>query len=164
MRATNHQAAESAAATAQAVTAPSSSPLKAAEPEILAANAAKVVTDEKTETLTVATEFCEETGEGNMLASTSCRPMLPSTADVKCWNCDQLLTPEHQCGETISSPALVPPVHCSLESAPSSDAVSDPCQTLSDPGKTLAPRRGLNIKKYCLKCDDRHPAWYKCQA
>ena len=167
VRAATHQAAESSAATAEAETAPPSSPQKAAKPEILAANAAKVVTDVKTETLTVATDFCEETGKGDM-ASTSCQPMLPPTADVKCWNCELLMTPEHQCGETtpVSSSALAPPVHCSLESAPPSDAVSDPGQTftLSDPGKTPAPRRGLNINTFCLKCKDRHPVWNKCQA
>ena len=171
VRAASHQAAESAAATAQAVPAPSTSPLKTAETEILAANAAQAVTVVKAETVTVATamaanEICKETEEGDM-ASTSCKPMLPPAADVKCWNCDILMTPEHQCEEPtpVPSSALVPPVHCSLESAPPSGAVSDPSQTLtlSPPGKPPAPRSGLNITKLCHKCEERHPVWSKCQ-
>jgi len=135
------------------VIAPSSSPLKTAEPDRVAANAAKEVTV-NAETATAPTagnEICVETGEGD-IASTSRQPRLSPTAYVKCWNCEQCVTPEHQCGET--TPALVPPVHLSLEIAPPSDAESDPCQTftLPNPGKTLAPRRGLNIKKFCFKC------------
>ena len=116
-----------------------------------------------------ANEICEESGESGEgdMASTSCQPMLPPAADVKCWNCDNLMTPEHQCGETtpVSSSALVPPVHGSLESSAPSDAVSDTCKTLtsSPPGNAIAPRRGLNINTFCLKCEKRHPVWNKCQ-
>ena len=85
---------------------------------------------------------------------------------VKCSNCERLMTPDHQCGETtpVFSSATVHPVSC-LASAPSGDVKSVLLKTDSDiPSNTPPlPRRGLNINKFCVKCDKRHPVWQKCQ-
>ena len=97
--------------------------------------------------------------------------------DVNCCNCEQLMTPEHQCGETtpVSSSAIAPAVPC-LDSPPSSDVESVLSKPVAEPqisAKTESdlssktpplPRKGgLNINKYCVKCDKRHPVWQKCQ-
>ena len=83
-------------------------------------------------------------------ASTSTKLMNP---DQSCWNCKAAFTPAHQCDgspEPVSkaSPAPKPP---------------DPAVNNVDPGRTFAPRRGLNINTFCVKCEERHPVRQKCQ-
>ena len=96
--------------------------------------------------------------------------------DVKCCNCEWLMTPEHQCGETtpVSSSATVPLVP-GPDSATTGDVESVVLKPVGESqicAKTESdissktpplPRRGLNINKYCVKCDKRHPVWQKCQ-
>ena len=81
---------------------------------------------------------------------------------------------EHQCGETtpVSSSDIAPAMPC-LDSTPPRDVESvlskaEPqisAKTDSDLSRKTPPlpRRGLNINKYCVKCNKRHPVWQKCQ-
>ena len=72
-----------------------------AEPEKQAAIAAKV-TIAKTENTATAVSECEKTDVLCEIAGISCKAMLPQS-DVKCWNCDHLMEPDHQCEESSSS-------------------------------------------------------------
>ena len=69
-----------------------------AETEKLAARASKVTMDEtaKTETAATAVPECEKTEILCEVGSTSCK----AQSGVKCWNCDHLMEPDHQCGES----------------------------------------------------------------
>ena len=73
--------------------------------------------------------------------------------DKSCWNCEAAFTPAHQCDgspEPISETPLAP--------KPPDPTVNNSV----DPGRTFAPRRGLNIQKFCVKCEQRHRAGQKC--
>ena len=79
-------------------------PVMPVEPEKPAAGASKVTIDKtaKTETATTAVPECEKTDILCEVASTSCK------AGVTCWNCDNLMEPDHQCEESSScSPGTV---------------------------------------------------------
>ena len=79
------------------------------------------------------------------IASTSSCGKEKRTAKT-CWDCDQELTVDHQCE--------VPPVR--------SRPWPSPPSSTSD---AVAPQgsRSLNIKKFCVKCEERHPVGRKCQ-
>ena len=82
-------------------------------------------------------------------ASTSTKLMIPE----HCCNCEAVFTPAHQCD---GSPEPV-------SEAPLAPKPPDPTETSVDPGRTFAPRRGLNINTFCRRCEQRHPARQKCQ-
>ena len=90
VRAATHQAAAKSPGTAI-------SPMKSAASE-------KVETCAKAETVSKTTlkGTSVKTVTGDM-GSASCQPL---PAEVKCWNCDQLMTPDHQCDSAAVS--LVP--------------------------------------------------------
>ena len=91
---------------------------------------------------------CDELSDTET-ASTSTKLL---STDQSCWNCSAAFTPAHQCN---GSPEPV-------SGAPLAPKPPDPTVKSVDPGKTFAPRRGLNINTFCVKCEERHPVWQKC--
>ena len=91
---------------------------------------------------------CDVLGDTE-IASTSSK----LSRDESCWNCEAAFTPAHQCD---GSPE--PVLEASLAPKP-----PDPTVNNADPGRTVAPRRGLNINTFCVRCKERHPVWQKCQ-
>ena len=47
------------------------------------------------------------TADSGDVASTSCKALLPPPSEVKCWNCDCLMAPNHHCEQ----PSSVSPVN-----------------------------------------------------
>ena len=95
--------------------------------------------------------------ESDSVASTSCSGKMTAAevastsscgkGQMTCWNCDQEMTVDHQCE--------VPPVRNKPWPSPPPPSTSD----------AVAPHRSrsLNIKKFCVKCEERHPVGQKCQ-
>ena len=114
------------------------------------------------------------------LATTSTSGM---TSQPLCWSCNREMTSGHQCDEVATvkssgslqnsvahqgnnetvSPSLQMSCLASRQSDISAPNPPDPVVSNADPGRTVAPRRGLNITKFCAKCEQRHPVWNKCQ-
>ena len=95
----------------------------------------------------------EALAAANAEASTSClgSPVLQvSPAVMKCCNCEHLMTPEHQCGETtpVSSSAIVP---C-LDIAPVKDVKTEETALLPLCHYCCHLGSGLNPVHYYLQC------------
>ena len=95
-----------------------------------------------------AATICDVLGDIES-ASTSVKPL----SNQSCWNCEEAFTPAHQCD---GSPE---PVSEASAPKPPEPTVSN---SNVDSGRTFAPRRGLNIQKFCVKCEQRHRAGQKC--
>ena len=107
------QAKAAADATAlKAVLPPPSSPVT----PTLVVKTSKTLTDETAESEIAECETAKsETAESETLtavrarmasgdvASTSCKALLPPPTEAKCWNCDGLMAPNHQCEEPSSA-------------------------------------------------------------
>ena len=110
-------------------------PVMPVEPEKPAAGASKVTIDKtaKTETATTAVPVCKKTDILCEVASTSCK------AGVTCWNCDNLMEPDHQCEESSScSPGTVSGVNETTFSV----------KNCTPPGSPIQ-RRIIRPKKFC---------------
>ena len=107
----------------------------------------RTVEDGKLALVCSAKTKCDELSDTET-ASTSRKPL---SSDQSCWNCEAVFTPAHQCNGSSEPVSEV-----------SALKLPDPTVRTDDPGRTIAPRRGLNIKKFCVHCEQRHRAGQKC--
>ena len=158
VRAANYQAAAWTAAPTQAELAASVPLSSAATEKVTAASEAPATNSGTVTAATVdaaaATEKCEKTLDSDV-ASTSCQQLLPPPADVKCWNCEHLMTPEHQCEEHLpSSSSGSLSVNCGLPgqdstqsgsvNAVSSQSSSPPGSPRRTSGRRIFPKKFVN--------------------
>ena len=117
------------------------------------ADTAQVLIAAKSETAAATTSEATVTSENIVnadMASKDCQQLLlpPPTENLKCWNCDQFMTPEHQCGEPSpgsSSGSLIKDSTQSVKAAssPSSTPPGSPARTM---GRRIFPKKFV--------CDD----------
>ena len=117
------------------------------------ADTVQVLITAKSETAAATTSVATVTSENIVnadMASKDCQQLLlpPPTENLKCWNCEQFMTPEHQCGEPSSgssSGSLIKDGTQSVKSAspPSSTPPGSPARTM---GRRIFPKKFV--------CDD----------
>ena len=159
------KAAERIAAAAESETA-----VKAADSAALKAAIEQSSVEEAAAKIVVMTG-ADESGSAEAVASTSCRGSQQLVLMTNCLNCDELMTPDHQCAaSTVNSPEGVaegtkvplPGLPCVRPGPLSPLVLKKPVP--SDAVAVAPPRpKGLNIKKFCVKCEVRHPAGQKCK-
>ena len=123
---------------------------------------------EKTVTMDKASTKCQDLGLS----------LVSAPAELKCWNCNNFMTPNHQCGEPLPGPSseTLPPDcglsakdSCKLEPGLTGASLGSPARKCDSSDDAISsktpplPRRGLNINKFCVKCETRYPVWQKCQ-
>ena len=153
VRAANYQALHQTAGMAQGAsekdpTVPPVSPKQSTAAE----DPSKVLTAANSETAAAITGAATVTSENIVIAdmaSKNCQQLLPPPAEnLNCWNCEHLMTPEHQCGEP---PASSSSGNLNNDSTQSVTVASSPSSTPpGSPVRTFGRR--IFPKKFV--CDD----------